>query len=286
MINNSRIDIINFSQQKSNRIEYSLDNMYGCMDIGKYRTRQEDSALLLNHPANRNFKILAVADGMGGLDNGGKASNLTLSLIIRWFEKLPESYFEREKQICIELIEIIQMIDTIVRKECSPGGTTLALAIVTKNNYILVNVGDSRIYISNRNHLIQVTKDHSLSWDLYERGIIINKDDIRFHKKNNLINSRLGCEKKKLIIDNQVIMRDDLDSIHLFTDGVTDCASDVDLENIINNSKASDISKRIVDYALNNISINTDLCEKDYYSTIDGGKDNTTALCYIKKLKR
>jgi serine/threonine protein phosphatase PrpC len=88
----SKNDIIHNQQHILKRVKYLLKNMNACSDIGNERTKQEDSVLLLEHINNPNFRLLAVADGMGGLLLGGKASNLTLFEMIKWFERLPLSY--------------------------------------------------------------------------------------------------------------------------------------------------------------------------------------------------
>ena len=45
------------------------DNLYATTDIGKRRENQEDAILLIRDKENPKFKMIAVADGMGGLEN-------------------------------------------------------------------------------------------------------------------------------------------------------------------------------------------------------------------------
>ena len=283
--NFSKYDVLNTKQQEKNNINYYLNNMSACINKGLVREKQEDSVLLLEHPFNKDFKLIAVADGMGGLLNGGKASNLELVNIIKWFESLPSDYYYKENQILIEIYEELEYIDLQIRKYCNTGGTTLALTIFTKNNNICINVGDSRIYMYAFENLKQVSIDHSISWDLYEKGLILEKDNIRFHKKNHLITSRLGCENKILKIDKQIISVNDYEILCLFTDGVTDCLSDNQIEEIIKNNKNKDIASVIIKSALAVLDYNNNLNPEEYYSYINGGKDNLSAAVYVKKRK-
>ena len=45
------------------------DNLYATTDIGKRRENQEDAILLIKDKENPKFKMIAVADGMGGIVN-------------------------------------------------------------------------------------------------------------------------------------------------------------------------------------------------------------------------
>ncbi|MGN1000537.1 MAG: PP2C family protein-serine/threonine phosphatase [Bacilli bacterium] len=258
--------------------------MSACIDKGILRKNQEDAVLILHHPLNDNFKLLAVADGMGGLENGSAASNLALFELIRWFEEIPIQYFISESKIYSEISDILNKIDLIIREKCYNGGTTLSLAIVSQKNTLLLNVGDSRIYILNREIFKQISIDHSISWELYLEKKILHKDDIRFHRKNHLITSRLGCENKMLIIDKQIIQNIDYEEIFLFSDGVTDCLSDLQLQNIINTNNKYYIAEEIVNQALVTDSRSNNLDLDEYYDMIQGGKDNTTVATLVKKI--
>lgn len=284
--NASRYDVLNSLQQKKVNVNYQLNYMFACLNIGLLRKKQEDAALLLEHPDNKGFKLIAVADGMGGLSNGGMASNLALINLINWFESLPPCYYYKENKILNELYDELKYIDFLIRKRCNDGGTTLALSIFTKDNNICINIGDSRIYLYKSKRLKQISTDHSLCWKFYEEGLISKKDDIRFHKDNHLITSRLGCNKKSLIIDKTVISTSDYEMVCLFSDGVTDCLSDEQIENIIKNNENENMAPIVIEKALTTTSRNNNLDSKEYYSLINGGKDNLSAAIYNKKIMR
>lgn len=281
----SKNDIIHNQQHILKRVKYLLKNMNACSDIGNERTKQEDSVLLLEHINNPNFRLLAVADGMGGLLLGGKASNLTLFEMIKWFERLPLSYYHNESKILAELGIKLHEIDLLVRKICGEGGTTLALAIVCEKNTLFVNIGDSRIYVHKGTYFEQISIDHSSSFDLYLKGQIIDKDDIRFHRRNHLINSRLGGLKKLLKIENIVLYNSEYDSTILVTDGISDCLPDNQLKSLVDNFENDiQLSEIIVDQAMKFNSTNIDLDLSEYYDKIVGGKDNATAAIFSKNM--
>ncbi len=284
MENKSRTDIISDLQTKKKRVTYSLPTMEACSDRGKLRQYQEDGVLLLPHEGNVDFKLIAVADGMGGLINGGQASNLALLELILWFEKLNPNYYQKESQLYLELEAKIKDIDAAISKKCGEGGTTLALAITCQNNTLFVNIGDSRIYVHKNHSLDQISKDHSLCYELYEHGIIEEIDDMRFHRRNNIINSRLGGLTQMLKIEKVILQNTDYEQALLFTDGVTDCLSDRQLEKITN-EQDSKLARTIVDQALITDSTNDYLDISEYYPVVQGGKDNATAAVLKKVLK-
>jgi len=250
------------------------------MNIGKQRKRQEDGVLILEHPCIEST-IISVADGMGGINNGADSSNLALRLLADW-------YLSNNNQTInqAELDSLFDEIDMAIRNKCNGGGTTLSAAIIAPEETTFINIGDSRIYLSNNNIFYQLSSDHSITWKLYLSGNIKKKDDMRFHKQNNLITSRLGCERKKLTVDYYNLKTSDYDEIYLFTDGITDCVSDGKLSDIIFTSEATDINNNIMHEALNTISINNNLDNENYYNKIVGGKDNASIIYYTKRRVR
>lgn len=276
-------DIVLNKQFSKKNLNYYLPNISASLDIGKQRNKQEDSVLILEHPFNNNIKILAVADGMGGLSDGAKASNVALLNLAKWFLYQLKLGNNLNNLVC-EMQVLMNVIDNIVRKNCNGGGTTLATALILKNNTIFINIGDSRIYIKNNNDFFQLSKDHSIVWDMYERGEIANKDDMRFHKHNNLITSRLGCESKKLRIDLKILDNSSYQDLFIFTDGVTDCLSDDAIIRIIESNTYLKMSQIIVKNAITTDSYNFTLDSDEYYNKIYGGKDNSSAVVFSKKL--
>ncbi len=285
-MNKSYYDVIKAEQRKKDRVSYYLNDMDAASNIGLTRKTQEDSVLLLEHFKNNDFKLLTVADGMGGLVYGEKASNLAVLKILKWFLNLPPDYYYKENRIILELYDKLNEIDSTIRDLYKNAGTTLSLAIVCKNNTVVVSVGDSRVYVHQVSDLIQITKDHSKSFELYLEGVIKDKDDVRFHKKNHLLTSRLGGAVKKLIIDDIVLKNMDYETLILLTDGVTDCVSDEKIKSIIesNNDNVS-LSNKLVVNSLYYRLKKPNLDPKEYYDEVAGGKDNSTAACYVRVKK-
>lgn len=275
-------DVIYNRQKNFMSVDYFLNNMSASSNVGNVRKTQEDAVLLLEHYLNPEIKLLALADGMGGLENGEKASNLSLLLLIQWFLNLPEKTLKKDKELLKMLREQIYIIDDRIRDACERGGTTLSLALVSKTNTIFMNVGDSRSYLHIDGNLVQISNDHSYSYMLYEEGHIENLDDVRFHKKNHLLTSSLGGSKRQLMIEENTLNNKEFDKIILTTDGITDCMSNEEIESVVAEHKNLYISHYLVKKSLSSVSVNNSLDSEFYYNEIEAGKDNSTSACYIR----
>ena len=81
-------EVLSNLQNTYKRKLYKIDDVVAIMDIGNKRKKQEDSVLISKHNLVKNQELLLVADGMGGLQNGAKASNVTAKEVYYWFQNL------------------------------------------------------------------------------------------------------------------------------------------------------------------------------------------------------
>ena len=286
-VNKCKQDILSGNQIKNHHNEYALDgNMYAINDVGKKRTNQEDSVLILTHPSNKDFKLLVVSDGMGGHMNGELASGYVVTEMMKWFESLDVSLFEREQELRnLFKEEIIKISKDFYSTYCykygrlTPGATFTG-AIVGKNKTIVGNVGDSRTYISKNGDLSQVTTDDSLVQILYQSGEIKNKDDMRFHVDSNKVTQHMG-QGIMISPDTIFLNNNDYDLLMLFSDGITDCLSDNNIKIITKSTPRDLLAKTIIEKAKVTNSVRNDLGEQ-YYNRIEGGKDNESVAIYSR----
>lgn len=286
IINKCREDICRGIQIKKDNVDYSLGKtMYASSNIGKNRQRQEDSVLLLRHPKNNRFKILVVADGVGGYYGGAEASKYVVQSIIYWFEALSEKYYNDIKQLSKNLDKQLESLNDQIFSFGDGRGTTFVSAIVGKTQTLISSIGDSRAYIIKNNELIQVSRDDSLVQNYYEKGYIKNKDDMRFHHASNRVTQCIGMPNTGNFKPNMYFLsNDEYDKIILMSDGVSDCLSDSQIMKISTEASREDIAKLLVDTALITNSTRPKKANDEYYfEQIPAGKDNTTAAIYSKK---
>ena len=282
-LNACEYDLVNGIQQQFRRKLYDLGTVTAIMDIGNIRRIQEDSVLITSHYNVPNVELLLVADGMGGLKNGSMASRIAAIETWKWFQSLHQELFDIE-HLKDATFSYIETIDELIRIKCKEGGTTFAGAFILKNKVLIANVGDSRVYIYDSGNLSQVTVDQSITQELFDNETIACKDNMRFHKKNNLILSRLGCEKKMLKLDFFELDISEFEQLFLFTDGVTDCISDNRLQSIISEGIHDKVCENIINEVMLVDSFSYKLDPDIYYNKISAGKDNASII--YKKNRR
>lgn len=138
--------------------------------------------------------LLAVADGMGGLERGEVASHLAIELLNDLFARdRPEDVAQALKQAYRRANDAIyrQSIDD---PQGGGMGTTLVSAVIQGKYATIANVGDSRAYLIRANQLTQVTQDHSVVADQVAKGQI-REDEARTSPQRNLLTQALGTHE-------------------------------------------------------------------------------------------
>jgi protein phosphatase len=136
-------------------------------DVGCKKPNNEDMILLHDEmfrdgKRQANFDagdriIIAVADGVGGLDKGEVASERVLTALRDILSKIPDDLSAEE------LCEVFK-IYTSETHNSMPGdmGSTLAGLFFYQGKLFRYHAGDSRIYRMRRGELNRLTVDHSL----------------------------------------------------------------------------------------------------------------------------
>jgi len=144
-------------------------SVYGVCDIGLIKPNNEDM-ILLNDEMFRDGSrqkefdfniekriVIAVADGIGGLDRGEAASEMALSRLKEILEKIPDDLNSRE------LKEVFDVYTQETHNLMSQGmGSTIAGLFVYQGKVFRFHAGDSRIYLLRDGGLRRLTIDHSL----------------------------------------------------------------------------------------------------------------------------
>jgi protein phosphatase len=147
--------------------------------------------------------------------------------------------------------------------EAEGMGTTISLAVIDENQQLYIgNVGDSRVYIMNREEgAIQLTKDHTFVQELVDKGKI-TKEEARHHPKKNVLNQAVGAFSD-IKVDTCSLRLDDNDFVLLCCDGLTNHVSDDEMKQIV----------------LDNIENPQEACDKLVARANErGGKDNISVL--------
>lgn len=170
-------------------------------DIGMVRGNNQD-AIYSYFVSSRSveerpdFGLFVVADGMGGHHDGEKASSLTARVVASQVLStilLPHITGDNENQepITESLTSAIEKANSEVIKHVPDGGTTVTSVIVIGDLAYIAHVGDSRIYLLAKDHLEQLTRDHSLVQRLIELDQL-TPEEAAEHPNKNMLYRALG----------------------------------------------------------------------------------------------
>lgn len=201
-------------------------------DSGRVRNHNEDSVTILKNASDEYLMI--VADGMGGHRKGEVASSIAVSRLGKRFNDTPSIGTKLDAVNWLNdnineiNREILEYGETNV--DSKGLGTTVVVALLTKNYLIFGNIGDSSGYVMKNNKLHKVTKAHTLVNLLVEAGNI-TEEEAKTHPKKNILMKALGVsEKCELDIFDVDI---ESDAILLCSDGLTNMLSDEQIEKVL-----------------------------------------------------
>jgi PPM family protein phosphatase len=160
-------------------------------DIGKIRVTNEDQVIVLS---NKHGNILmAVADGMGGHARGDIASKLAIKSLINGFESTFGLLTTKTASLWLrsQVIKANRLIYQEAQKSASlkEMGTTLVVIVIVRNEAIMINIGDSRIYQLDQGVLTQLTEDQTYVDYLYRQGKITYEEMLTHPQKHVLLNA-------------------------------------------------------------------------------------------------
>lgn len=213
-------------------------------DAGKVRSHNEDSVTILKNASNEYLMI--VADGMGGHRAGEVASSLAVTHLGKRFSKIASigSKLDAINWLNDNVNEINkEIIEYAENNPDSTGlGTTLVLALLTKDYLIFGNIGDSSGFVLKNEKLHKVTKDHTLVNLLVSAGDL-TEEEAKYHPKKNVLMKALGA-MEKIELD---IFDVDLSSeaILLCSDGLTNMLTNEQIERVLND-ESLEIEEKVI----------------------------------------
>lgn len=176
-----------------------------CQSSGKERFHNEDTLFTLSSElfgvdGAVNFGIFLVADGMGGHQSGEVASKLAAQaasqvLLDRSFGQIIYEEDPGSEKEWINLVkDAVKRAQALVLQKAPGGGTTLTLALAVEDRIYTAHVGDSRLYLIDKNGQVTLkTKDHSLVKRLVDLGEI-SPQEASTHPQRNVLYRALGQE--------------------------------------------------------------------------------------------
>ncbi len=230
-------------------------------DRGLHRSENQD-----NYFISPDQRVFVVADGMGGLKGGARASKLAVDAVEAQWKENPPDFTDHEavQQWLVDAVASAnQSVFTAASQDESVQnmGTTIVAGVQTEANTLqIAHVGDSRAYLIRDGKTIVLTQDHSVVMEMVLKGQLTPEQFKNSPFRHYL--TRCVGHSGKVEIDRTPVELHPDDLIILSSDGLS---AVLDEEQIFEEMKGSNTPEEI--------------CEALLKSTLDGGApDNVTIL--------
>ena len=210
--------------------------------VGMKRGNNEDMMVV-----REDLGLFAVADGMGGHDDGEVASKLVLEQVAALLSNKTDLSAADRLLTAVELAGNA-LFTANQAKADSNMGTTFVGMLVQGQKVWVAHAGDSRAYRYSQGELKQLTEDHSLLAEALRRGTIQPEEAERFPYKN-VVTRCLG-QKANVKPDVQEVQADPGDIFLLCSDGLTGMVSESEINNVLTKSQSLErASQQLIDWA-------------------------------------
>lgn len=230
-------------------------------DVGNVRKNNED---FYGEKKLKGGHVFVVCDGMGGHLGGEIASQKAVECILDYFVR---SSGENEVQMIHEAIKFansqVHGFATTYPEYKGMGTTCVVVYLTNQGKLYYGHVGDSRLYLHNKQGLRSITKDHSYVQYLVDVGEI-KESEMESHPSKNQILRALGIDEViKPEVCQDPIHPSPGDTFLLCSDGLNGMIGSEDIRQILDLKRQGNtidcISAQLIQAALD-----------------AGGKDNVT----------
>lgn len=161
--------------------------------VGKVRQNNQDRVLAM---VGDGAALLAVADGMGGLAHGERASAITAEVLTRWWQQNTLSDLSQlSAALDAAIYEAHREIYYFSETQQQRTGSTLSLLYLQGERYLIKQIGDSRVYYQADGAVRQLTTDQTWSNRMIERGELSPAAAHQHRLCNALVNA-LGASEE------------------------------------------------------------------------------------------
>lgn len=202
-------------------------------DPGQVRDHNEDSVTVVKNASGE--ILMAVADGMGGHKGGEIASSIAITHIGKRF--VDTSSVGNKEDAINFLKEIVSEANMLIYKytednpESNGMGTTIVMALLTKEFLLFGNIGDSSGFVIKNKKLYKITNDHTLVNLLVKSGEI-TEEEAKDHPRKNVLMRALGAN---ISVEMDVFdVERDVSGILLCSDGLTNMLENNQIETVLN----------------------------------------------------
>lgn len=196
-------------------------------DAGRTRDHNEDFVSPLGDGESRGPLVIAVADGVGGLQAGEKASRRAAEAATAQPPGARISVIDRALTADRAVTDFVLASDDVV-----DSATTLTVASFSSDGHLDVgHVGDSRLYIFSGTELVQVTTDQTVAQRKVDDGVITRAEAQR-DPARHILTSACGLLDIKVQHIPGLVLRSG-DRVLVCSDGLTEMLLDHEISGVL-----------------------------------------------------
>jgi protein phosphatase len=212
-------------------------------DSGMVRSNNQDVTLgLLMSGASADdlpdVGLFLVADGMGGHQEGERASAITARVVAQHalhevvLALLEQRMNDPDRVSIAEILRVaVQDANDSVNEHIPEGGTTATVAVVLGDLAHIAHVGDSRAYLISNGSIEQITRDHSLIQRLIELDQL-TPEEAAEHPQRNVLYRAIG-QSETLDVDAITRRLPPWSTLLLCSDGLWNMVSETTIVEVI-----------------------------------------------------
>ena len=207
---------------------------FSMTDIGRKREINQDYVFATDETIGNLPNLLVVADGMGGHRAGDFASRFTVEVLAEEVQNSKETHPEQILGNAIQTANERLMEEAAKDSRLEGMGTTLVAATILDHVLYFANVGDSRLYLINK-EIRQLSKDHSMVEEMVRIGGL-TEEEAKHHPDKNIITRAMGV-KDKVEPDFFEYRLKGGDTILMCSDGLTNMVDDDEIFQIVKSAR-------------------------------------------------
>lgn len=207
---------------------------FSMTDIGRKREVNQDYVFATDETIGNLPNLLVVADGMGGHRAGDFASRFTVEVLAEEVQNSKETHPEQILGNAIQTANERLMEEAAKDSRLEGMGTTLVAATILDHVLYFANVGDSRLYLINK-EIRQLSKDHSMVEEMVRLGGL-TEEEAKHHPDKNIITRAMGV-KDKVEPDFFEYRLKGGDTILMCSDGLTNMVDDDEIFQIVKSAR-------------------------------------------------
>ncbi|MBU0703199.1 MAG: protein phosphatase 2C domain-containing protein [Chloroflexi bacterium] len=227
--------------------------VWGATDKGRQREGNEDS--IYPHSGSDTFKpgperlaqkgqLLVVADGVGGAKGGAEASRWTIRVAVERYYDLTGPDLGTDLQTAVEMANA-SLYQYLQSTSALASGSTMVAGVIHGNTLQVANVGDSRAYLIRSGQITQLTRDHTLTQQKIDRGMI-QPEQAAMDPDSNVLTRSMGAGPT---VQADLFLPVPLtpgDLVLLCSDGLTDMLSNEEIVRLAHGSAPRRAAQRLI----------------------------------------